>query len=1313
MSATDRQNRLLVAEDWKRIYQSFRNADFQSYDFDNLRRVMINYLRENYPEDFNDYIESSEYLALIDLIAFLGQSISFRIDMNARDNFLELAERRESVLRLARLLSYNPKRNIAGSGLLKFSSVATTQAIFDSNGRSLAGQTVVWNDTANSNWYDQFIKVLNAALPATRQFGNPDDKATIQGINTEQYRFQAANLDVPIYSFTKAVDGRSMDFEIVSTTFKDANEIYEEAPLAGNRLAFVYRNDNRGNGSANTGFFVHFKQGVLNQGTFTIDQPSTNETVDIDAVNINNSDVWLYRLDQSGIESEQWAQVPSLEGNNIIYNSLKKSIKNIYGVITRANDKVSLIFSDGTFGNLPRGTFRTYYRVSNGISYTINPKDVRNVSISIPYVSNVGQVETLTLSLNLLSSVGNASEAESSNSIKARAPATYYTQNRMITAEDYNISPLSVSQDVIKVKSVNRSASGISRYFDLVDPTGKYSKVNLFANDGALYKEEYLDAIRFKYNSKTDIEGVVYNQIIPKLKDPALRDFYYSRFPKKTVTGVTWFRKTVDTNLSTGYVGNTESGAAVAVGSTVETSLSFLRPDALVKFTAPVEVVDGIVVSYSYFDRNNSNQLVTGIDSFDKIGLVPNATTELWCKVISVTGDGTGVGIGAGLGELADASGTISLNDIVPSGAVISQVIAPWQTTLSLETIASMIGIIYANKPFGLRYDVNSLSWKIVTEVNLDVYGEFSFLNEGSTISQQKDTSWLVAFTTDTEYYTAKFRFNRYVFESDNQIRFYFDSSDNIYDIGSNNVVKDTINVLSVNLLPDTIRAFTYDRVWEISSEYIGLDGYVDTKKVQVTFNDSDNDGVVDNPNIFSDIVGSSYVVLQRYEVFQGQEDYKVFDNSNGTVVICESESDLYTSGNYFYKTNQLRDDLAPPPPVAPTPPTTPIPPVAPTPPVAPIPPTPPDITEARYQNNLPAYEAALNEYEANLSEYEASLAIYSADMAIYDFAVARYNANVEIYVSTITAYQQALAAYEAALYNANVTKESYSNALNVFQSVYGTAAGDAADSKYAVGQYFYFKDTGLVKKFTTTSPVNTLDVSLDYKVYVGRDKLKFQYIHNADYDSRIDPGITNIVDVYVLTKQYDVQFRQWILGSVAEEPLPPSSDSLYNMLSAGLNQIKSISDEVIYHPVKYKLLFGNNADENLRATFKVTKNPSSVISDNDVKSKTLAAINEFFSLENWDFGDSFYFSELSAYVMSRLAPNIVNFVIVPRKTELMFGNLFEIRAEKDQIFVNGAAIDDIEIISTITTSNIKGSSAIITALSSSVTQSVTSSGNI
>ena len=161
MSSTDRQSRVIATEDWKKIYQSYRNADFQSYDFDNLRRTMINYLRQNYPEDFNDYIESSEYLALIDLIAFLGQNLSFRVDLNARENFLETAERRESVLRLAKLISYNPSRNKAANGLLKFETVSTTESITDSTGKDLKNFTVLWNDRANSNYFEQFIKIIN------------------------------------------------------------------------------------------------------------------------------------------------------------------------------------------------------------------------------------------------------------------------------------------------------------------------------------------------------------------------------------------------------------------------------------------------------------------------------------------------------------------------------------------------------------------------------------------------------------------------------------------------------------------------------------------------------------------------------------------------------------------------------------------------------------------------------------------------------------------------------------------------------------------------------------------------------------------------------------------------------------------------------------------------------------------------------------------------------------------------------------------------------------------------------------------------
>ena len=209
--------------------------------------------------------------------------------------------------------------------------------------------------------------------------------------------------------------------------------------------------------------------------------------------------------------------------------------------------------------------------------------------------------------------------------------------------------------------------------------------------------------------------------------------------------------------------------------------------------------------------------------------------------------------------------------------------------------------------------------------------------------------------------------------------------------------------------------------------------------------------------------------------------------------------------------------------------------------------------------------------------------------------------------------------------------------------------------------------------------------------MFLGRDNLKFQYTHSADYEARIDPGASNIIDIFVLTKSYDLAFRQWLsIGGIDMMPLPPSSSELYNTLSPSLNLIKAVSDEIIYHPVHYKILFGASAKEELQASFKVIKTPGQVVSDNDVKARVITAINQFFELENWDFGDTFYFTELATYVMNKLAPDISNFVIVPKQSGLNFGSLFEIKSSSDQLFINSATVDDIEIIAGITMTNIK-----------------------
>lgn len=1117
MSAIDRQNRLLVAEDWKKIYQSFRNAEFQSYDFENLRRIMVDYIRQNYPEDFNDYIESSEYLALLDVIAFLGQSVAFRVDLNARENFLELAERRDSVLRLSQLISYNAKRTTPASGLLKFTSVQTTEDIIDSNGRNLSGQIIAWNDSSNANWYDQFIKVMNAAMPATQQFGKPADKATIFDIPTEKYLLESDNTGVPVYSFSKTIAGRTMNFEVTSTAFAGQDYIYEETPKLGRKLSCIFRNDGRGYSSSNTGFFFNFTQGTLNSGNFTISQPKSNEIVEVGTSNVNNNDVWLYQIDKNGNETTEWTRVPSTEGNNVIYNSINKDIRNIFSVVTKVNDTIDLSFSDGTFGNIPLGMFRVYYRVSNGLSYSINPKDIKNVSLSIPYISSLGQSHELTITLGLMSTVTNAEESESNASIKANAPSTYYTQNRMITGEDYNICPLSVNQQILKVKAVNRTSSGISRYFDLVDPTGKYSSTNLFADDGVLYTETFQTYFKFSYVTKTDIQGIIFNNIIDILRSAELKNFYYSKYKRNisATIAVQWNNVTDNISSSAGYVSNIIDllNESLKIGKNyTDTDLKYIGPGSLVKFSSPTGY---------YFDTTQSNKLVQGT------GEINGGVTSLWAEVVSVYGNGV---------VSTTVSDPIMLNVSIPSGAVINTIIPKFRISIDDSVITTMNDLIFSNKAFGLRYDIETQSWQLVFETNLNTTTPFSLINQGSVANKQQDSSWLLLFTTDNQFYTVTTRKLRYIFESDKQLRFYYDSADRVYDSRTNLVVNDRIKILSINVLPNgSGKPFTVDYAWDIAAEYIGLDGYADTKKLIVTFADSDNNGVVDNPELFETIVNSSdVIVLEKYLISQGQEDYRYIDNTYNTVTVLPAE----------------------------------------TPTISVVP-----------------------------------------------------------------------------------------------------------------GKYYYFTETSTLKK---ADIYGNLVPSLDYKVYTGRSNLKFQYTHSASYESRIDPGVSNIIDVFVLTKGYDTEFRQWVIGAATTKPLPPSSDELYNTVAPSLNLIKSISDEVIYHPVSYKILFGAAAVPELQAVFKVTKTPGRIISDNDIKSQVISAINLFFELDNWDFGDTFYFTELATYVMNQTAPNISNFVIVPRNSNLNFGSLYEIQTTSSQILINGATVDDIEIISGITSTNIK-----------------------
>ena len=1121
-------NKLLVTEDWKKIYQSFRNADFQSYDFETLKRTMIQYLQENYPEDFNDFIDSSEYIALIDLIAYLGQNLSFRIDLNARENFLETAQRRDSILRLAQLISYVPSRNTAANGFLKVTAVSTTDNVIDSNNINLANVTIGWNDPTNINWYGQFITVMNSTMAGSFAFGKPYDRKTIDGILTEQYRINSSNNDIPVFSFSKNINGTSMPFEIVPCTFSGKTSVYEEAPLPGSTFSLVYKNDNQGSGSINTGFFVHFRQGELALSNFRIDNPVANEIVGINVANINNSDVWLWQLDSDNNYGTLWTRVPDVVGNNVIYNSLDKNERNIYSVSTRDQDQIDLNFADGNFGNLPKGGFRLFYRQSNGLTYSIKPDQMTGIVVEIPYFNKLGQSHTLKLTMALQYTVNNGTATETNASIQSKAPQSFYVQNRMVTAEDYNIAPLTLGSDILKVKSVNRVSSGVSKYFELSDVSGKYSKTNIFAADGILYQNTDEQNFEFDFTNRNEIFSAIKTLLEPIVASPALKSFYYDHYYRPDTSALgTWVAPVK--SQAKGYF--TDGATALSVGSYTSNNFKYLGAGTLIKFVPPTG---------KYFTPRGTLT--------DNAG--PTTVSYIWTRVVQVVGDGSNTG----LGELDDGTGPITLTNIIPTGAIPAEIIPKFIDVYTYAFESELVNLCLNQRNFGLSFSQANYSWNIILDTNLDLINPFDLANQGNTDNSNLDSSWLIAFTWTGKNYKVRYRITDYIFESNKETAFYVDENTVNFDYTSNSVVKDQVKVLSINTDPNSIvTGLGKDYVWQIDKPVVESDGYVEPKKVKVSFYDRTETGDIADPDSFKNIVEPL---------------------STGTV----KGADNNWQQNKFVYFKKLSDGL-------------------------------------RYQ--------------------------------LTDSTL-------------ITAYTHP----DNVPSNARVEGDLY---------------------------YFYDTDYNVVKQYSEvdTEPSDPWIYMSDYTAYPGRSEIKFQYTHNSSEDRRIDPSKSNIIDVYLLTASYDNEYRSWLLTGIGSEPMAPTSQSLEQSYGSLLEPIKTISDELVFQPVKYKVLFGSLAPNNLQATFKVVKNSSRPVSDNEIKSKVLMAIEDFFRLENWDFGQTFYFSELVTYIMNLLTPDITNIVIVP-KSNNPFGSLYEVTCLSNEIFVNGASASDIEVIDALTASQLR-----------------------
>lgn len=1320
MSESIRQSNLFAAEDYKKVFKAYSFIDYTAYDFPTLKQALINYIQSYYPEDFNDYIESSEFIAIVELIAYLGTSLAFRTDLNSRENFIDTAERRESIIRLAQMVNYVPRRNIPASGLFKISAIQTNQPLVDANGVDISDSTIFWNDPNNPDWFDQFVQICNAAFNTLNPFGRPTKSGNIGSIPTDLYQLSNVLRQAVTYPLAISINGQKYPIDVCNPDFISGQTIFERNPNPENAFNFIYRNDSLGVGSANTGFFLYFKQGNLINLDTNFEFPVPNRVYPIDLQNINQYDVYVQETDQNGSVINNWLKVPALAGENIIYNSIQNSKRNIFDVISGANDSISIRFADGNFGNVPTGLFRTWVRISANQALVIRPDSAQGMQITIPYIGADQQQYTLGIVFNLEQTISNAAPSETNEQIRLRAPEVFSTQSRMVNGSDYNVLPLIYGNQIAKIQAIDRTYSGQSRYIDINDPTGFHRDLIIFGQDGALYRDNQnvLEEVVRDSSNEGNINTILMNSIKEMLRDPRVSAFYYDEY-------ISQFENVVRVNSTpskpTGY-------SILDLNNPAQSQLYWKTSPAKFKndtgyFANSTVSNAAAAILVNSFDTQNEPNGIYQPWGFINNGAVLEFETSADIKSVSVN-----TVIQNGLPLIVNSSnpyanvGPVELGLEINNNAHATKVYPTFRSELTTVEISEVLGRLADGISFWLFYDVLQDEWHTSTEttpgisdqsaqafkyapVMMDgsipeIYSNWAeYPNSGLLYVNIASNNELATTTYDL---TARGRI--YIFESYRDVRFYWEPNQIVVDSATGQALQDTIEIMPFvntnNLVdnnepvipPPPIKPFIDTPVnFNVTGVFIQDDGYQDPAKIKVSLVDVNNDGIPDDPNGFDRIVSpTDRIVFEYYD-----NEVSGYQSTRPWIAKWGLGLEGYTGDMYVY--------------------------------------FPVDSTDVETLYSAP-YIANMNLW--TLYTTSAPLPHYAEGFMDFilspDFIRTTYAPTLKyVYMDeTDLMFVDSLAQLE--FQSTTVAPVTIANQLTAFfnydTTTYPWLVGTAAvlDRSAIVTTFFNSKSYlisstepgfGVYYTFVYENTANTTPVTgfptgkivvstpdkyrydKNGKVFTQNTSIPaieqlpfyFKWSHYAAIDQRIDPSPSNIIDMIAITNGYYTDIINWKNnnGTKYTMPVKPTTEDL-RIQFQDLDQYKMVSDSMIWNSGEFKVLFGQQAEPELQAIFKVVKAPSSSVSDNEIKTRVVQAVDIYFDIRNWDFGEKFFYTELAAFIHQQLSTLISSVVIVPSNATSQFGNLFEIVASPNQLFMSTATVNNVAIVSNLTDQNMR-----------------------
>jgi hypothetical protein len=434
-----------------------RDITYINKDFADLKTTLIDYSKTYFPNTYNDFTPSSTGMLFIEMAAYVGDVLSFYLDNQIQETFIQYARQKENLFSLAYMLGYRPKVTTAASVNLDFYqtvpyiTVGATRVPDYNYALQVAENTRVstaGGSATNFIIQDKIDFAYSNSLDPTEV-----SVYTIAGNQPTSFLLKktrkAISSTINSTTFTFGTPQRFSTVEINATdvigildiTDSDGNIWYEVPNLAQDLVYDTIRNTNPNdpNYSSDTDVPYLLQLRSIQRRFVTRFLNDTTLQIQFGAGTTNNVD-------------EEIIPNPNNVGLGLPFEQDK---------LTTAFSPLNFIFTD-SYGIAPSNTTLTIrYLTGGGLSSnvaanTLTVLDTRGVTFINSNIADVNDANSTFNSIAVTNPIAAAGgkDGDTVEELRLNSLGTFQNQLRTVTKDDYLIRALSMPSELGAISKV-------------------------------------------------------------------------------------------------------------------------------------------------------------------------------------------------------------------------------------------------------------------------------------------------------------------------------------------------------------------------------------------------------------------------------------------------------------------------------------------------------------------------------------------------------------------------------------------------------------------------------------------------------------------------------------------------------------------------------------------------------------------------------------------------------------------------------------------------------------------------------------------